>query len=84
MDWHVLKFCNVFQPKLITSDNGSNFISREVQHYASIKGLKWNFNLPKTPWAGGIFERPIKSVKRCLRKLLNVLNVDCEDLYKTY
>ena len=56
------------QRKLIISDNGSNLISREVQ------------NLPKTPWAGGFFERLIKSVKRCLRKLLNVLKVDYEDL----
>ena len=44
------------QPKLIISDNGSNFISREVQNYATIKGIKWNFNLPKTPWDGGFFE----------------------------
>ena len=68
------------QLKLIISDNGSNFISREVQNYASVKGIKWNYNLPKTPWAGGFFERLIKSVKRCFRKLLNVLKVDYEDL----
>ena len=51
------------QPKLIISDNGSNFISREVQNYATIKGIKWNFNLPKTPWDSGFFERLIKSIK---------------------
>ena len=44
------------QLKLIISDNGSNFISREVQNYATIKGIKWNFNLPKTPWDGRFFE----------------------------
>ena len=33
----------------IVLDNGSNFISREVQNYASIKWIKWSFNLPKTP-----------------------------------
>ena len=71
------------QPKLIISDNGSNFISKEVQNYASIKGIKWNFNLPKTPWAGRFFERLIKSVKRYLRKLLNVLKVDYENLLKS-
>ena len=68
------------QPKLIISGNGSNFISKEVKNYATIKGIKSNFNLPKTPWAGGFFERLIKSAKRCLRKLLNVLKVDYEDL----
>ena len=68
------------QPKLIISDNGSNFTSREVQNYANVKGIKWNYNLRKTPWAGGFFERLIRSVKRCLRKLLNVLKVNYEDL----
>ena len=52
----------VLQRFLIISDNGSNFKSREVQNYASVKGIKWNYNLPKTPWAGGFFERLIKSV----------------------
>ena len=68
------------QPKLIISNNGSNFMSREVQNYATIKGIKWNFNLLKTPCTGRFFARLIKSVKRCLRKLLNVLKVDYEDL----
>ena len=36
--------------------------------------------MPKTPWAGEFFERLIKSVEICLRKLLNVLKVDNEDL----
>ena len=36
--------------------------------------------MPKTPWAGEFFERLIKSVEICLRKLLNVLKVDYEDL----
>ena len=49
------------EPKLITSENGSDFISREVQNHATIKGIKWNFNLPKTPWTGEFFERLIKS-----------------------
>ena len=37
------------QPKLIISDNGSNFLTREIKNYTSIKGIKWNFKLPKTP-----------------------------------
>ena len=36
--------------------------------------------MPKTPWAGEFFERLITSVEICLRKLLNVLKVDYEDL----
>ena len=63
------RFSNRYgQPKLITSDNGSNFISREVQNYATIKRIKCNFNLPKTPWTGGFFERLIR--KKMLEKTI--------------
>ena len=29
-------------------------------------GVEWNFNLEKAPWWGGIFERMVRSTKRCL------------------
>ena len=32
--------------------------------------MEWIFNLEKAPWWGGVFERMIKSVKRCLRKII--------------
>ena len=51
-----------------------------MQNYATIKEIKWNFNLPKTPWADEFFERLIRSIKRCIRKPLNVLKVDYEAL----
>ena len=37
------------QPQLIISDNGSNFISRKVQNHASVKVIKWSYNLPRQP-----------------------------------
>ena len=40
-----------------------------------------NYNLPKTPLNSRFFERLIKSIRRSLRKLLNVLKVDYEDLF---
>ena len=51
-----------------------------MQNYATIKGIKWNFNLPKTPWDDEFFERLIKSIKRCIKKPLNVLKKDYEAL----
>ena len=30
--------------------------------------IEWQFNLERAPWWGGIFERMVKSAKRCLRK----------------
>ena len=55
-------------PSLTISDNGKNFISQEVQDFASSKGMKWKFNIENAPWMGGFFERMVRSVKRPLRK----------------
>ncbi len=32
--------------------------------------MQWTFNLEKAPWWGGIFERMVKSFKRCMRKTI--------------
>ena len=57
-------------PETILSDNGTQFSSQETQSFISSYGLKWYFNPPLSPWWGGIFERMIRSVKRCLKKIL--------------
>ena len=57
-------------PTLIISDNGSQFISNETQSFVNNRGTKWQFKLPSAHWWGGMFERMIQSMKRCLRKLL--------------
>ena len=63
------------------SDNGKTFKSASKtiydlftdpvikKHFSDLQ-LEWSFNLEKPPWWGGIFERLIKSAKRCLRKTL--------------
>ena len=52
--------------------------SSEVKKYFSQSHTEWKFNLEKAPWWGGIFERMIKSAKRCLRKVIgrNCLTYD--------
>lgn len=40
----------------------------ELEDFLSGLHIHWSFNLEKAPWWGGIFERMVKSVKRCLRK----------------
>ena len=66
---------------MIISDNGSHFISHETQSFVNNKGTKWQFNLPSAPWWGGMFEPMIRSMKRCLRKLLGRSRVDYEQLH---
>ena len=68
-------------PRKLISDNGKTFKSAaksieatlnhpEVQQYFAGIGMEWSFNLEKAPWWGGVFERMVKSVKRCLRKTI--------------
>ena len=57
-------------PDIIRSDNGKNFISEEVQNFATSKNIDWKFNLEAAPWQGGFWERLVGSVKRPLRKVL--------------
>ena len=63
------------------SDNGKTFKSAskllhhivkhpEVEHYLTETRIQWLFNLERAPWWGGIFERMVKSVKRCLCKTI--------------
>ena len=68
-------------PRKIVSDNAKTFKAalrliqtifrqKEVKDYLSQRGVEWTFNLEKAPWWGGLFERLIKSTKRCLRKMV--------------
>ena len=34
------------------------------------KGVRWQFIIDRSPWQGGAWERLIRSVKRCLKKVI--------------
>lgn len=68
-------------PIVIVSDNVKTFKAAarvvqdvithpDVRKYCSDLSFKWHFNLEKAPWWGGMFERLIKSTKRCLKKMV--------------
>jgi len=76
------------------SDNGKTFKSSakaiqavladpEVKQYSSMVGLQWHFNLEKAPWWGGMFERMVKSTKRCLRKAIGRAKLTYDELLTT-
>ena len=78
-------------PAKVISDNGrtfkaaNNMLSSILNHPAVkdyLKGLQthWTFNLEKAPWWGGIFERMVKSVKRCLRKTIGRERLTMDEL----
>eukprot|EP00111_Clytia_hemisphaerica_P018182 TCONS_00053765-protein len=57
-------------PKVINSDNGSNFTYNATQDFAKSRFIRWKFNIEAAPWSGGVFERLIQSTRRILRKSL--------------
>ena len=76
------------------SDNGKTFkaaakgistvlSSSVVQGYSANTGVQWSFNLEKAPWWGGLFERLIKSTKRCLRKTIGQARITYDELVTT-
>jgi len=52
----------------------------QVKQYFDKARMKWSFNLEKAPWWGGIFERLVKSVKRCLKKTIGGAILTYEEL----
>ena len=79
-------------PTLLISDNAKTFKATSklllklpkdeaVQKFLAFKRLKWRFNLERAPWMGGVFERMIGSVKRCLRKVLAHAKLTFDELY---
>jgi hypothetical protein len=78
-------------PRTIVTDNGKTFKSaatvlnkvlntRDVQQHLSHTRVNWTFNLERAPWWGGFFERMIKSVKRCLKKVLGNSSLSHDEL----
>ena len=78
-------------PNRIISDNAKTFKGAskiigeimshpDVHRYLENSRVKWVFNVEKAPWWGGIFERLIQSVKRCLRKSIGRAKLNLEEL----
>ncbi len=79
-------------PRRFLSDNAKTFKSAaktlktlcshpDTQSYLSRSGIEWSFNLEKAPWWGGLFERMIQSVKRCLRKVVGRAKFSYDELH---
>ena len=53
---------------------------KDVKRYFSDHKIQWNFNVEKSPWWGGVFERLIRSVKRCMKKVIGRATLTHEEL----
>ena len=78
-------------PSRVVSDNGKTFVSANKiiqrvfaepdvkKHFDELR-VEWTFNLERAPWWGGIFERLIKSAKRCLKKSVGTASLTYDEL----
>ena len=69
------------RPQLIVSDNAAVFkatanwirkIRKDevLQNHLATQEIRWKFNLAKSPWWGGMYERLIREIKKTLYKTL--------------
>ena len=78
-------------PCRMISDNGKTFKSASkvisvmlkdpvMQNFFAEIHLKWIFNLERAPWWGGIFERMVRSMKRCLKRTIGRSKLSYDEL----
>ena len=65
---------------MMVSYNGKSFKGQELKKYNAANGIKWRFNLARAPWWGGMFERMVRSTKRCLVKAIGLRKLTYEEL----
>ena len=79
-------------PYIINSDNAKTFKASakllrklyadvRVRDFLNSRRIRWKFNLELSPWQGGHYERMVKSVKRCLRKVLGNSKISSDELH---
>ena len=67
-------------PALIVLDDGKTFKGQEIRSFTTSKNIKWRYIVEKSPWWGGFNERVVRSVKRCLKKVLRKARLTYKEL----
>lgn len=52
----------------------------QAQQHLSGVGVQWTFNIERAPWWGGIFEKMVRSMKRCLKKIIGKVRLSYDQL----
>ena len=78
-------------PTMVVSDNAKTFklaakllgqlkIDDNFLSYLQGERIFWRFNLERSSWWGGFFERMVGTVKRCLKKVIGKARLDYDEL----
>lgn len=59
-------------PNVVVSDNGPAFDARETKNFLASHFVEWKPILAAAPWWGGMYERLVGSVKRCIKKVVGI------------
>ena len=59
-------------PNVVVSDNGPTFNADETKKFFSNHMVEWKPILESAPWWGGMYERLVASVKRCIKKVVGI------------
>lgn len=79
------------RPNKIISDNAATFRAtatwikkirkdEKLNDFLASQSITWQFNLSKSPWWGGMYERLIKEIKKTLYKTLGKTHLNFEQL----
>ena len=64
----------------MVSDNGPSFKAEETQSFISNRYIKWKFNVESAPWWGGMWERLVASVKKCIKIVVGIRRINYIEL----
>ena len=67
-------------PSVMVSDNGPSFKAEETQSFISNRYIKWKFNVESAPWWGGMWERLVASVKKCIKIVVDIRRINYIEL----
>jgi len=54
--------------------------SPQVKQYLTNRRVEWDFIVEKAPWWGGFWERLVRSVKNCVKKMVGRSTLTFEEL----
>ena len=79
---YLLPYSQIMQKPFKSSSKEIRSICRspEVFRYLTDQQTSWRFIVARAPWWGGFWERMVRSVKRCLKKVVGRTTLTFEDL----